>query len=242
VDTIDAAFASYGLAAVCLLILVKAAGVPVPIPGDLILLATAARAAEGKLVLWHAFALLLLAVVVGGMLQFGAARGPGRNLVYRLARLTGLGASRLDKAALAVKHRGPASITLALLTPGVRNAALPACGLAGLPLRAFLPPLILANFIDLSLHFTLGAAGGSLLMILQPDPLRVALGLVVLAIVGLAGWLVILRRRSAGHLGREVLATWQTTACPACLALGALGTGANAGIVSELEGGVSVRV
>ena len=39
---------SYGLAAACVVMLVKAMGVPIPIPGDVILLATAARAAEGK--------------------------------------------------------------------------------------------------------------------------------------------------------------------------------------------------
>ena len=45
VDWIEGAFNSYGLIAVCLLMLGKAAGIPFPIPGDLILLATAARAA-----------------------------------------------------------------------------------------------------------------------------------------------------------------------------------------------------
>src|ERR687883_1103 len=94
----EAALDAYGLAAVCLVMLVKAAGVPLPIPGDLILLATAARVAEGKLALGPAFAALLVAVMLGGCLQFLAARGPGRRLVYGVARMTGLGAESLDSA------------------------------------------------------------------------------------------------------------------------------------------------
>ena len=54
-DGLEAFLDTYGVAAACAIMLVKAAGVPVPIPGDVILLATAARAAEGKVVLWLAF-------------------------------------------------------------------------------------------------------------------------------------------------------------------------------------------
>jgi membrane protein DedA with SNARE-associated domain len=235
VDGIDAAFNSYGLAAVCLLMLGKAAGIPVPIPGDLILLATAARAAEGKLVLWQAFVWLLVAVVVGGTLQFAVARGPGRGLVYRFGRLAGLGPNRLDAAATAIQQRGKLSLALALLTPGLRNAAVPACGLAGLPLAAFLPPLLAASALDLALHFALGAVGGNLLDVLRPDPFVVASVFVALAALGLAIWLLILRRRSPSRLNREALAAWEATACPVCLALGALSAPAGARLVGAPE-------
>ena len=73
-DGLGAFLDSYGLAAACLLMLVKAAGVPIPIPGDVILLATAARAAEGKLLLWVAFVGLLAAITLGGFVQFVLAR------------------------------------------------------------------------------------------------------------------------------------------------------------------------
>jgi membrane protein DedA with SNARE-associated domain len=242
VDWIESAFNSYGLVAVCLLMLGKAAGFPFPIPGDLILLATAARAAEGKLVLWQAFAWLLLAVVVGGTFQFVAARGPGRGLVYRFGRLAGLGPRRLEAAATALQQRGMLSIGLALLTPGLRNAAVPACGLAGLPLRAFLPPLIAASTVDLALHFALGAVGGNLLDVLRPDPLVVACGFMALAALGLAGWLLIVRRRSTWRSSRDALAAWEATACPVCLALGALSAPASARLVGVTEAATHVQL
>ena len=63
---LDAILEQYGLAAIFLVMLTKSAGVPVPVPADFIMLATAARAAEGKRALWEAFGALLLALVLGG--------------------------------------------------------------------------------------------------------------------------------------------------------------------------------
>ena len=88
-EGLEAFLDSYGVAAACAVMLVKAIGVPVPIPGDVILLATAARAAEGKVLLWLAFVALLLALTLGGTLQFLLARGPARNLVTRYGHRVG---------------------------------------------------------------------------------------------------------------------------------------------------------
>jgi len=70
-----------------------------------------ARAAQGKLVLWQAFIALLLALVVGGFVQFWLARGPGRGLLYRFGRYIGLTSARLDAAAARVKKGGIISIS-----------------------------------------------------------------------------------------------------------------------------------
>jgi hypothetical protein len=137
-----------------------------------------------------------------------------------MARLAGLGSDRLDGAARHLQRRGWLSITLALFTPGVRNAAVPACGLAGLSFGVFLPALLLASGLDLALHFAIGAVGGSLVGALGMNAIVIVVALVVLAIAGLAGWRLIAR-------GRSVFGAWQTTSGPACLALGALASQAN---------------
>src|ERR1051325_9330179 len=96
-DGLGAFLDTYGVAAACLVMLIKAAGVPIPIPGDVILLATAARAAEGKVLLWLAFVALLLALVGGGTVPFFLARGPARRLVMRHGHRIGLTSARLDR-------------------------------------------------------------------------------------------------------------------------------------------------
>ncbi len=217
-DTLDTFLTAYGLAAACAIMLVKAVGVPIPIPGDVILLAMAARAAEGKMLLWLAFVALLLVIVVGGTLQYLLARGPARSLVLRFGNRLGLTSERLNAVAQRVRRGGVLGIGLAVLTPGVRTAAIPGCGLAGIPARLFVPGLAVGSAVDLALHFALGFAGAGLLaMVIQPSPVLIVL---VLALVGLAAWLVIARRRK---MSREVaLNGWAQATCPVCLVLGSV--------------------
>lgn len=219
-EALEGFLTAYGLAAAFSLMLVKAAGVPIPIPGDVILLATAARAAEGKLLLWQAFVVLLVALSVGGVLQFLMARGPGRQLIYRYGRRLGLTQERLDRVAAGVRRGGVLGIGAAVLTPGLRTAAVPACGLAAIPLRAFVPGLVLGSGVDLGLHFALGYLGAGILASLASAGWVLVVGLLI---VGLAAWLVLMRRRR-GTTAAAAAVAWTQATCPVCLVVGAIGS------------------
>ncbi|HEX2916259.1 MAG TPA: VTT domain-containing protein [Chloroflexia bacterium] len=217
---IDTFLDMYGLPAIFGLMLVKAAGVPVPVPGDFVLLATAARASSGKFPLWLAFVALLAALVAGGTVQYLIARGPGRKFLYRFGRYTGLTRARLDGASSKVRKSSPLGYSLLILTPGVRSLAIPAGGLAGMALSTFLTGVVLGSFLDLSLHFFIGYFGASILgNFLLPV-------LVLLLVTGFAGWYLLKRRHSAHSPHSEVLAEtvvrWSEAACPVCLGLGAI--------------------
>lgn len=216
-DALASFLDAYGLAAACAIMLIKGIGVPIPVPGDVILLAIAARAAEGKVVLWLAFVGLLAAIIVGGVLQFQLARGPARRVVVRYGQRLGLTEARLNAVAARMRQGGPLGIGLGVLTPGVRTAVIPACGLTGIPLAIFLPGLALGSAIDLGLHFGIGFVGSSLLAaIVQPSPLAVVV-VALLALVGLGVWLLIARRRRATQL--TAVTAWTQATCPVCLAL-----------------------
>jgi membrane protein DedA with SNARE-associated domain len=217
-DGLEAFLDSYGVVAACAIMLVKAIGVPVPIPGDVILLATAARAAEGKVLLWLAFVALLVALTLGGTLQFLLARGPARGIVIRYGQRLGLTEARLDRVAARMRQGGLFGIGLAVLTPGLRTAVVPACGLTGIPLRIFLPGLALGSAVDVGLHFAIGFAGSSLLAtIVQPSPIAV---IAVLVILGLAAWWLLARRRRVSEA--HAVNAWIQATCPVCLALGSM--------------------
>jgi membrane protein DedA with SNARE-associated domain len=217
-DGFDSFLDSYGLAASSGVMLLKAAGIPVPIPGDVIMLGIAARVAAGKMELWLAFVAILVALLVGGIIQFWLARGPARQLVYRYGRYLGLTASRLDAASSKVKKSGPIGIGLSILTPGIKIVSVAACGLAGVPLRTFAIGLAIGSALDLGLHFLLGVAGGSLLAAL---PLPLVIGLLV---VGFVVWLAIRKWQRPAAKTSEIVAEayegWHEATCPVCLALG----------------------
>jgi membrane protein DedA with SNARE-associated domain len=229
----DAFLDRYGLLAVFALLATKAAGVPVPIPADAIMLGAAAWAAAGRVALAAAFATVLLALLVGGLAQFGLARGPGRRVLYRFGRYLGLTPARLEAVAGTARRRGPIGLAGAMLLPGVRAVVVAACGVAGVPLARFLPALVLGSSLDVGLHFALGYLGGALLAeIGSALPALPALrgpllfgAVVVLLALGLGAWLVIRRRQRPASPPAEVVAeavaSWCQATCPVCLALGA---------------------
>src|SRR5438552_9468674 len=222
-NSIDMFLIQYGLAAIFIIMITKSIGVPIPIPADVVILATAVRAAQGKLVLWQAFLAILLALVIGGLIQFALVRGPGRGLLYRVGRYIGLTPARLDAAAVKVKKGGILGIAIAILVPGVRSAAIAASGLADFPLRTFTPGLILGSTLFITFHFFLGYLGGSLLAVIGhalPSPAVIIVVLVLLVAV-YALWVVAVRRQKAARreLEGSALEVWHEGICPVCLAL-----------------------
>lgn len=222
-NSIDLFLVQYGLAAIFIILLVKTIGIPIPIPADLIILSAAARVAQGKLNLWQAFIAILIALVLGGFIQFVLARGPGRGLLYRFGRYIGLTSPRLDAASARVKKGGALSISIAILVPGVRGAAIAASGLADMPLRTFLSGLVVGSVLFLGLHFFLGYLGGSLFSIIGhvlPLPWIILLVLALLVII-FAIWVVVHRRQKAAQSEVEgaSLELWHEGICPVCLAL-----------------------
>lgn len=218
----------YGLLAIFLIMLLKEIGVPIPIPKDLLMLVAAAQSAAGKFILWQGFLALLVASVLGAWVQYLLVRRLGRPFLYRFGRYLGLTPPRLDRAAEAVRKGGIPTISASLVTPGLRIATVPACALAELSYRVFLPGLVLGSAAFLALHFALGYIGGSLVnALLQAAGLPVLAFVALFLLVGLVGWLLIRRRRRGAphrHAATtlETLGDWGDACCPACLALGAM--------------------
>src|SRR5437588_1725019 len=223
-NVIDMFLIQYGLAAVFVVILVKSIGVPIPIPADVIILATAGRVAEGKFILWQDFLAILVALVLGGIIQFALVRGPGRSLLYRFGRYIGLTPARLDAAAVRIKKGGIFGLSVAILVPGVRNAAIAASGLSNFPLRTFVPGIVLGSALFLCVHFFLGFLGGTLLALAGHTLLSPTLVIVVLLLLVMVYglWVLVVRRQKAARRELESGASvevWHGGICPVCLAL-----------------------
>src|SRR5947208_1042823 len=103
---------SYGVGLLFAVILLKEIGVPVPVPGDLLMIVAGARAAAGALPLWGVLLAAFVAGVIGAFVQYLLARGPGRGFIYRFGKYVGLTPARLDKASESVKGRGWVAVAL----------------------------------------------------------------------------------------------------------------------------------
>jgi membrane protein DedA with SNARE-associated domain len=221
------------------LLLVKEIGVPIPVPGDLLILgAGAATSGRPEALVWLAG--ILAAGYVGGTIQFllvrGAMRGPALALLARL----GVPPVRLDDLATRLRTGGPIAVAVARATPGLRVAAIAASGVAGLPLRTFLPGFLIGNTIFVSAHFALGFAIGKPALAIAASlgtPAVIAAVLVVLSAAGAVAWFAIRQRRAAAmtvepagatpaeHVHTESEAgfgAWEDGSCPICLTLAAV--------------------
>ena len=208
------------------LILVKEAGVPIPVPGDLVVIGAGVAANRGDLDPLVALIAIVLASICGGIVQYGLLRSVARPLLLRLlGRLNS--AERIDRQTQRLGRGGARSVALARSTPGVRIVAIAASAIAGVPAVAFVSGLAVGNALFIGAHFGLGYMIGPPVVAIVGGALgTLAIGVVVLSVVGAAGWVALgrwRRRRGQARPSRLAsVATWADACCPACLAIGVL--------------------
>lgn len=212
----SAGAAGLGLPAVTVLLAAMEAGVPVPVPFDLVLLLVGERAAAGAFPLWLSALALEVVAVAGTTALLLTCRGPGRAVIARLGPRIGLTEERLARASAVVERRGRGALVVGRATPGLRTLTVLAAGGSGLPARRALLPLVVGSSVFLQLHLVLGyvlgpVAGDALEAARGP----VIAGLALLALAGVAFWLLRRGRRAGAQAAAEAC-------CPACLALGVL--------------------
>ena len=212
----SAGAAGLGLPAVTVLLAAMEAGVPVPVPFDLVLLVVGERAAAGALPVWLAALALEAVAIAGTTALLVACRGPGRAAVARLGPRLGLTEERLGRASAVVERRGRPALFVGRATPGLRTMTVLAAAGSGVSARTALVPLVAGSSVFLQLHLALGYALGPM----AGEALERARGpaiavLVILVVGGVAAWVLRRGRRAGAQAATEAC-------CPACLALGML--------------------
>src|SRR6185436_12943176 len=146
----------HGALAAFVLILIEESGVPVPVPGDFLMLAVGVHARENRPPLWQALLIMEAATLIGASVLYFVSARAGRTLVYRYGRYMHLTEERLDHAERWLRRRGALAIVLGRVTPGLRMATVIACGVFGYPYWRFLPAVALGAFLYILLYTLLG--------------------------------------------------------------------------------------
>ncbi len=148
----DAFIQQHGLVAAFIFLLVEEAGVPVPVPGDFLMLVLGVQAREGQVSLWQAIAVLELATVLGATFLYFVSRWAGRSLVYRYGRYIRLSPRRLDDAEVWLRRRGPVAVVVGRLFPGLRIVTAVACGVFAVPAWQFLPAMAFGALVYITAY------------------------------------------------------------------------------------------
>jgi membrane protein DedA with SNARE-associated domain len=198
----------HGLLAAFVVLLIEEAGVPVPVPGDFLMLVVGVQTRLGRIPFWQAILVMEVATILGSGLLYTVARAGGRGLVYRYGRFIRLSPERLDQAERWLNQHGVWAIIAGRLVPGLRIATTVACGVFAVPRRVFFPALAVGALLYILLYTLLGYfIGPPVVALLEGLHLPVSLigSLVVLVI------LVVWTLRTRAALGGATLGQLRRT-------------------------------
>lgn len=172
----------HALVVILVVILIEELGVPMPIPGDVMMMLAGIRAAEGVYPLWLVLLLQEAVTVVGTTGLFLLSERCGRPFVLRYGRFIHLTPAALDRAEGFLRRHGGGAIVLGRLTPGMRIFTPIAAGVLGMPYRVFLPSVAVGGGLYVLVFTLLGYFVGP-----QAVALLDRVSLPVSALLALAG-------------------------------------------------------
>jgi membrane protein DedA with SNARE-associated domain len=192
----------HGVITAFVLILIEEAGVPVPVPGDFLMLALGVHAREGRVPLWQAVLVMEAATLLGASVLYVLAAGAGRTLVFRYGKYMHLTQERLDRAQRWLERHGMLAIVAGRVTPGLRIATVIACGVFGVPYWKFLPALALGGLLYILMYTMAGFIFGPAILSVV-EGIHLPLGLLgsLVPLVLVVAW--VWRARRGLHLARH---------------------------------------
>jgi membrane protein DedA with SNARE-associated domain len=176
--------------------------VPLPAPGDTIILYAGYRISLGKINPLLAGLCVVAATVAGSSILYWVARLGGHRLVFKYGRYIHLDESKLERMERWVQEHQRSTIILGRLVPGLRTAVTVAAGIFEVPYGSFALYTGLSSIIWASFYLTAGALLGreyDQLAAYAVYLLRFPATWAVLALAALAAitWLLLRRRRKA---------------------------------------------
>jgi membrane protein DedA with SNARE-associated domain len=187
----------HGLVMAFVLLFLEESGLPPIIPGDLLMVLVGLQAAQGRIWLTGALALLELATVMGGSVLYWLSSVGGHAVVNKVGRHVGATPERITSISASLERHGMLAIVLGRLIPSLCILTAVAAGLLSYPYRKFVAALAVGGFIHLLVFVVLGYYVGRpmlrILSALHPPFEAVASGL---ALAALIAWLVWSARRT----------------------------------------------
>jgi membrane protein DedA with SNARE-associated domain len=187
-----------------LLLFIEEAGIPLPAPGDTIILLAGAEVANGQASAPTVVSLVVMATLCGSSILYWVSRLGGMAVLGRLCRFAHIPDERVEGVGRWLRrHTGPV-IVFGRLTPGFRTITSMAAGTFGVSYFPFLVYTAVSATIWAALYLVLGAAISDFYhtvaaYLSRPSPLALALFAFALSAAGVAIWQW---RRSSGRLPR----------------------------------------
>lgn len=176
--------------ALFLFLLVEEAGVPLPAPGDVLILLAGYRASEGRMDVLEAALVVIFAVQAGSTFLYLLSRRLGHLILFKFGRFIQLDQPKLDRMERWIQHRGPIMVIVGRMTPGLRTPTSVMSGIFEIPFHKFLFFTTIAAVAWAVLWLSLGFFFGSSLLpvtsSMHSPMLYLGIGAVVLLMGGVS--------------------------------------------------------
>ena len=147
---------TYRLLGLFLLLLVEEAGVPIPLPGDVVVAAAGTQPHMTVYYVIRVLAASTLGVFLGSSLLYWAIRRGGRPLLLKWGRFIHLRPEQLDRMERWFIRYGAVAIIIGRLIPGLRVPTAVMAGLTNVPYRVYAPASAFAALVWSAAFFWLG--------------------------------------------------------------------------------------
>ncbi len=180
-------------AALFLLLFIEEAGIPLPVPGDTLILLAGAEVSNGEASPVAVVVLVVLATLGGSSILYWVSRLGGMPVLGRLCRFARIPEARVEGVGRWLRgHTGPV-IVFGRLTPGFRTITSIAAGTFGVSYLPFLAYTAVSATMWAMLYLLLGAAISDFYRtvaayLFRPSPLALGLLAFVLSAAGVAIW------------------------------------------------------
>ena len=156
-------FDNFSVTFLFILVLLVEAGIPIPIPYDILILAAGYR----QINFWQILVAVVLGNLIGSTILYSLFLKFGHPLLFKSSRFLGLNQKRINLVENWFAKWGGAAIILARLIPGFRFAATVFAGIFSLPyFKVFLPYLFLGSILWVSLYWIFGRVFGQSIQLL----------------------------------------------------------------------------
>src|SRR4029077_13115778 len=131
--------------------------IPVPVPGDLVMMYAGHRITRGDMIWWQALLIGVAATIIGSCILYNMGRRGGRPLLRRYGRYLHLTESRQFWIEGWLRRFGGFAVFAGRLIPGMRCGSSFVAGTFGVPYPWFLLGTTASGFVWWGLFFYVGA-------------------------------------------------------------------------------------
>lgn len=162
-------------------------GIPLPAPGDVAIAWGGYLTTTGAIPLPYAYAAVIAGATIGGTCLCLLSRRFGHPFLLRYGRYLGFDQARFDRVERLFQRWGPWAIIVGRHIPGMRIYLSALAGIFEVPLKVFIPCVMVSSaiwaFIFLEIGRILGRRSGVLFRLLPAHLIPYALGLIVAGVL-----------------------------------------------------------